>query len=153
MAQYNQLTLLDAFDKIIKRDQKLVDDLVESVANYKYLRMNTRYSSFQEKDKMNEAFNQIMYWTAFLAFKKSRHVLSYKGRNQLEDFLALTRDKPDIYVTDILDNSYLSECYHKANIRIKTLFMGYKDILSDDRTVTKRILDNFDTLHSLTHVI
>jgi hypothetical protein len=146
-----QLTLLDNFDKLARRDERLVSDLMQAVSNLKYLRINSRFSDLKPKKEIEESFNQILYWIAFLAWKKARYVEEYKGNWKLDTFLAKTQEKKDLHVTEILDNQTLINGYLNSAKRMQTTFMAYKDLLTDDRAITKRILDNFDNLHTLAH--
>ena len=149
MASFNQLTLLQDFEKYARRDSKLVDDLVSAIGNLKYFRVNTRFSDFEQKAEIEEALNQVIYWVAFLAFKKARFVDKYRKKNTLEDFLELTKEKSYLSVAESLSQETLKEYYKNAHLRMNTSFMAYKDLLKDERSITKRILDNFDLIHQL----
>lgn len=145
---YSQLTLIDQFDKLAGRDQQLVYGIKNGIGNIKYFRVNARFSETKNKKEIDETFGQILYWMAFLGWKKSRHLVEYKGA-QLEEFLKLTRERTDISVTESLTVETLREYYWNAHKRFKAHCMAFKDILVEERGIVKRILDNFDKLHTL----
>lgn len=150
---YNQLTLLDQFDKNIKRDERLVSELIKALLNFKYFKVNTRFSEIHNKADIEKELNNILYWVAFLSWKKSRYVPEYKDNWNLEFFLAKTKEASHVNVTEYLEPDTLSEYYQNGHRRLKSTFMVYKDLLVDERTITKRILDSFDNIHGLTHAI
>ncbi len=146
-----QLSLLDNFDRLARRDQKLVDELRAHISNIKYFRVNTRYAETENKAELDEVFSQILYWLAFLTHKKAKFIEAHKGQT-LDIFLAITKDPSYLNVTDILEVPVLKEYYFNGHKRFKTTCMIYKDLLQEDKLITKRILDNFDKLHTLIHV-
>jgi hypothetical protein len=152
MQEPRQLDLLDQFDRYAKRDERLVDDLIGAIHNFKYFRINTRYSDIKAKAEIEATLGQILYWVAFLAFKKARFIEQHKGKT-LDTFLKLTKEAEGLSVSEYLTPDTLSDYYQSGHKRLKTTFMIYKDLLVDDRTITKRILDNFDSIHNITHAI
>lgn len=151
MGTYNQLSLLGDFDKYERRDERLVEELVRSISNFKFLRTNVRYADFKKRDEIEEAFNQILYWTAWVAWKKAKFVPQYKEGYKLDQFLDMTKEARGLSVTQALTTETMAEFFKKAHMRLKTLFMAYKDILQKELVATKRILWYFDEIHNLTH--
>lgn len=151
MRTYSQLSLLDDFDKYERRDEKLVNELVQAIANFKFLRTNVRYTEFSKRAEIEEMLTQILYWMAWVAWKKAKYVPQYKDDHKLDRFLALTKEASDIYVTESLTPETMAEFFKRAHIRTKTTFMAYKDILQAENTATRRILSYFDTIHNLTY--
>jgi hypothetical protein len=152
MQEPRQLDLLDQFDKGIKRDERLVNELLAALQNFKYFRINTRFSDVGHKQEIDGILGQILYWVAFLAFKKARFIPAHKA-STLDSFLKLTKEAEDLSVTEYLTPDTLSQYYQNGHRRLKTTFMIYKDLLVDERTITKRLLDNFDSIHNITHAI
>lgn len=147
-----QLSLVNQFEKLARRDERLVDELLGVIKNFKYFRTNTRFAEVPNRDVIAEHFSTILYWLGFLAFKKARFVESYKGKG-LDWFLDQSREKAFLTVTETLSRQTLAEYYLKGESRLKTILWAYKDLLSDDRTITKKIFDNFDQIHHLINVI
>lgn len=148
-----QLTLLDQFDKYSKRDERLVSELLRALYNFKYFKVNTRFSEIHNKADIEKELNNVLYWVAFLSWKKARYIPEYKDNWKLEYFLAKTKEASHVNVTEYLTPDTLSEYYQNGHKRLKSTFMVYKDLLVDERAITKRILDSFDNIHDLTHVV
>ena len=147
--RYNQLTLLEIFDKSIKRDDKLVQELFEAINNFKYLRTNTRFSELPNKVEIEETLSQTLYWMGWLMWKKAKYVDRYKDNYSLDLFLDFTKEKTYLSVTEALSNETLSDYYQNAYQRIKTTFMAYKDLLQGEKVTTKRILMYWEHIHNL----
>jgi hypothetical protein len=148
---YNQLSLLSDFDKYERRDERLVNELLKAISNLKYFRINVRFTEFNRKDDLESILSQILYWMAWVAWKKAKYLPEYKADYNLDRFLVLTKEAPGLNVTIPLDIETMSEYFRKANIRTKTMFIAYRDILQTEKEPVKRILDYFNKLHDLTY--
>lgn len=151
MATYNQLSLLDDYDKYSRRDERLVNDLLREIGSYKFFRVNVRYTDFDKKEDIEQVLSQILYWTAWVAWRKAKYVEDYRDDYRLDRFLAFTKEAPGLNVTDIKSQEEMIEYFRKAHIRAKTNFMAYRDILQNEKDATARILRYFDEIHDLTY--
>lgn len=152
MSVYNQLSLLDDFDKYTRRDERLVNELLKAISNFKYFRANVPFTDFTAKAKIAEALSQILYWTAWVAWKKAKYVEDYRDDYRLDRFLAFTKDGSYVSVTEPLSKEEMSEFFWNAHKRTKTMFMAYRDILQGEKDATARILRYFDEIHDLTYL-
>lgn len=153
MASYNQLTLLNDFDKYSRRDERLVNELLKTIGNFKYFRVNVRFTDFVKKQEIEDALSQILYWTAWVAWKKAKYVNDYRDDYKFERFLAFTKEASGLNVTQPLTQEEMSGFFKNAHKRTKTTFMAYRDILQGEVDATRRILRYFDEIHDLTYVI
>lgn len=153
MAVYNQLSLLQEYDKLSRRDERLVKDLLSAISNFKYFRVNVRYTDFPKKQEIEDVLSQILYWTAWIAWKKAKYVDGYRDDYRLDRFLAFTKEAPGLNVTEIKSQEEMSTFFHNAHKRTKTTFMAYRDILQNETEATRRILKSWDEIHDLTYVV
>ncbi|HEY0751366.1 MAG TPA: hypothetical protein VGD26_09425 [Chitinophagaceae bacterium] len=151
MAVYNQLSLLDDFDKYTRRDERLVNELLNAISNFKFFRVNVRFTDFEKRDQMEELLSQILYWVAWIAWKKAKYIDDYRDDYRLDRFLAFTKEASGLSVTEPKTREEMSDYFRNAHRRIKTTFMAYRDILQGETEATKRILRHFDEIHNLTY--
>lgn len=151
MAVYNQLSLLEDYDRFSRRDERLVNDLLSAIGNFKFFRTNVRYTDFPKKQEIEEALSQILYWTAWIAWKKAKFVEAYRDDYRLDRFLAFTKEAPGLNVTEIRSQEEMSAFFNSAHKRTKTTFMAYRDILQNETEATRRILKSWDEIHDLTY--
>jgi hypothetical protein len=102
---------------------------------------------------MDKALSQILYWVAWVAWKKAKYVPSYREDYRFDRFLAFTKEAPGLGVTEPYSQEDMSQFFRNGHKRIKTMFMAYRDILKEELDATKRILKFYDEIHDLTHAI
>ena len=153
MASYNQLTLLEDYDKYSRRDERLVNDLLKAIGNFKFYRTNVRFTDFVKKQEIEDSLSQILYWVAWVAWKKAKYVDDYREDYKLDNFLAFTKEAPGLNVTIPRSQEEMSGFFRNGHKTIKTTFMAYRDILQGEVEATKRILKYFDHIHDLTYAV
>jgi len=151
MAVYNQLSLLEDFDKYERRDERLVNEMLRGISNLKYFRVNVRYTEFNKKKEIEDVISQILYWMAWIAWKKAKYLPEYKEDYKLDRFLAFTKEASGLGVTESLSVETMAKYFRNAHVRTKTIFYAYRDILQNEKDAMNRVLGYFDTIHNLTY--
>ena len=89
-----QLTLMNQFDKSLKKELSYLEHVLDSIKNTRFLRTRVSFSDFSElkKESLDQLLGNALYEMAFLAFALARYNPRYRYKS-LQDFKDMTQTK------------------------------------------------------------
>lgn len=144
----NQLSLTDIFDKQVRRQKRLVDDIFEMIKLVKMYRTHTSFSSIQMSAEAHDCWNEILYNLAVLAKTKSRAVIEYRSQN-LEWFLEKTRDGVYLSMTTTPSDEQIRTYITNWQKRFEIFVKRYAPDLIREEDLVNRITDYTYSLYAI----
>ena len=145
-----QLTLMKDFDRSQRKEESLVEHVLDSIKNLKFLRTRLSFSDLSGQDKTDalEYADQALYWLAYLAFTTSRYSGKHRYKS-LEDFKAMTTNKGAVSISETPSKEAILNHYRTEHDNLAALFRHNTRFFAQSQSTIYKIMRNMELLYPI----